>query len=102
MTTTHQRQQKILDCLKKDDVCTILDLAELLSVSTMTIHRDLDKLAEQGAIVKVHGGAMLRLAAPSSNPSSACLMCQQNVRSQLAFVLQFDNNSYFVISCKYE
>ncbi len=93
MTTSYSRQQKIVDCLSKEDVCTIQKLAEILSVSVMTVHRDLDKLVEQGVVVKIHGGAMLRLNAPEADASSTCPMCKQSVREQLAFVLQFDDDA---------
>ncbi|MBT3314138.1 MAG: DeoR family transcriptional regulator [Anaerolineae bacterium] len=94
MSTAYQRQQKILDCLSERESCSIQELSELLSVSTMTIHRDLDKLADDGAVVKVHGGAILRpTTAPATEYASACPMCQQIVREQLAFVLQFDDES---------
>ncbi len=68
MSTAYQRQQKILDCLSERESCSIQELSELLSVSTMTIHRDLDKLADEGAVVKVHGGAILRPAAAPAVP----------------------------------
>lgn len=93
MTIAHQRQEKILDCLSEKETCTIQELAEQLSVSAMTIHRDLDKLSEQGEVVKVHGGAMLRPSAKAADAPSVCPMCQQGVRDQLAFSLQFDDES---------
>ena len=36
----------------------VVDLAIELDVSEMTIRRDLDELAEQGAVRRVRGGAM--------------------------------------------
>ena len=94
MSTAYQRQKRILDCLAEKDSCSIQELAELLDVSAMTIHRDLDKLAEDGEVVKVHGGAILRAsAAPAVAHASTCPMCQQSVREQLAFTLQFDDES---------
>ncbi len=100
MTTAYQRQQKILNCLKEEEVCTIQKLAELLSVSAMTIHRDLGKLTEQGLTLKVHGGAMLRPSAPLLPDSSpTCLMCKQGIRGQLAFSLQFDDDEQKLACC---
>jgi len=93
MTIAHQRQEKILARLSEKETCTIQELAEQLSVSAMTIHRDLDKLSEQGEVVKVHGGAMLRPSAMPTDAPSMCPMCQQRVREQLAFSLQFDDGS---------
>ncbi|MBT3321091.1 MAG: DeoR family transcriptional regulator [Anaerolineae bacterium] len=91
MPTPHQRQQEILDFLEKRGNCSIQELSELLSVSAMTIHRDLDKLTGDGAVIKVHGGAMLRPVARAANFKSMCSMCRQSVRGQLVFSLQFND-----------
>lgn len=53
----HQRQERILDALRESGGVRVSDLTEALSVSYMTIRRDLDALAERGLIEKVHGGA---------------------------------------------
>jgi DeoR/GlpR family transcriptional regulator of sugar metabolism len=52
-----QRQERILDALRESGGVRVSDLTELLNVSYMTIRRDLDQLAEQGLVEKVHGGA---------------------------------------------
>lgn len=52
-----QRQSVILDAVRRDGAVRVSDLAEQLSVSDMTIRRDLDFLAEGGLVEKVHGGA---------------------------------------------
>lgn len=52
-----QRQSVILDTVRRDGAVRVSDLAEQLSVSDMTIRRDLDFLAENGLVEKVHGGA---------------------------------------------
>lgn len=93
MTLAHQRQEKIAAHLSETETCTIQELAEEFSVSSMTIHRDLDKLSEQGEVIKVHGGVMLRPSPKATDAPSTCPMCQQGVREQLAFSLQFDDGS---------
>ena len=97
MTLAHQRRQEILTCLEERESCTIQELADILSVSTMTIHRDLDKLVEQGVVLKVHGGAIF--FKKYSDTPSICPMCQQAVRAQLAFVLQFENDKQKQACC---
>jgi DeoR/GlpR family transcriptional regulator of sugar metabolism len=52
-----QRQSVILEVVRRDGAVRVSDLAEQLSVSDMTIRRDLDFLAENGLVEKVHGGA---------------------------------------------
>ena len=52
------RQQNICDYIESKQIVTIKELQNLYpEVSLMTIHRDLDVLAQSGAIVKIRGGA---------------------------------------------
>ena len=52
-----QRQSLILQEIAQRSAARISDLAETLEVSEMTIRRDIEQLAEQGLLEKVHGGA---------------------------------------------
>ncbi|MEJ7629829.1 MAG: DeoR/GlpR family DNA-binding transcription regulator [Nocardioidaceae bacterium] len=54
-----QRQTAILDAVRRHGAARVAQLAEDLSVSEMTIRRDLDALAANGLVAKVHGGATL-------------------------------------------
>ena len=54
-----QRQERILEALRASGGVRVSDLTEQLHVSYMTIRRDLDALAEQGLVDKVHGGATI-------------------------------------------
>lgn len=51
-----QRQEKILAVVNSQRFTTIAELAAVLSVSDMTVRRDLDQLASAGKISKVRGG----------------------------------------------
>ncbi|MBQ6903742.1 MAG: DeoR/GlpR transcriptional regulator, partial [Lachnospiraceae bacterium] len=52
------RQEKLRKFIDKKKIVTIRELRELLpDVSVMTIHRDLNALADAGIIEKVRGGA---------------------------------------------
>ncbi len=54
----HIRLEKMKDHIEKKNVVTIKELQEMFpEVSLMTIHRDLDALAEDGVLVKFRGGA---------------------------------------------
>lgn len=56
----HARHNIILDELNKKNEIRISDLIDLLpNVSEMTIRRDLDSLAEEGYLIRTHGGAKL-------------------------------------------
>lgn len=54
-----QRQARILDKVQRSGGVRVRELTRLFGVSDMTIRRDLDVLARQGLIAKVHGGATI-------------------------------------------
>src|SRR6202161_3683108 len=53
------RQSVILQAVRSDGSARVSDLTQRLGVSDMTIRRDLEVLARDGLIEKVHGGAVL-------------------------------------------
>lgn len=54
-----RRHQKILDLLASSGEVQIQQLAHHFGVSTMTIRRDLEGLADEGLVERIHGGAIL-------------------------------------------
>ncbi len=52
-----QRHDAILDSIQTEGSARVIDLAELLGVSEMTVRRDLTTLAQRNLVDKVHGGA---------------------------------------------
>lgn len=61
-----KRRSKILEALKVHGALTVADACALLRVSRMTVHRDLESMAAEGLLRKVHGGAV-----PISNGNGA-------------------------------
>ena len=59
MTTSIDREKKIVEILQKQGSASIQELVEVFGVSSMTIHRELNKLAEAGIVQKKHGGVLL-------------------------------------------
>lgn len=55
----NQRQEKLLDLLKINNMMSVSELSEILGTSKMTIRRDLENFQQHGIIEKVHGGAIL-------------------------------------------
>jgi DeoR family fructose operon transcriptional repressor len=55
----NERQNEILDILKKNSFATVANLAKSLYASLPTIRRDLTLLEEEGYIKRCHGGAMI-------------------------------------------
>ena len=54
-----QRQVRILSELRRTGAVRVADLIGMFGVSDMTIRRDLEQLAGEGVLRKVHGGAVL-------------------------------------------
>ncbi|HBG26932.1 MAG: hypothetical protein A2Y10_10635 [Planctomycetes bacterium GWF2_41_51] len=55
---SHERQNAICRMIKAGEVFDVSRLAKKFNVSDMTIHRDLNKLQNQGHITRTHGGVM--------------------------------------------
>jgi DeoR family transcriptional regulator of aga operon len=56
-----ERRRLIVDLLDKQERATVEELVDRFGVSAVTIRGDLDRLAESGALVRSHGGALRRL-----------------------------------------
>ena len=54
-----ERKRYILNELQRNGSVVITDLAERIQVSSMTIRRDLNAMAEDGMVTLEHGGAVL-------------------------------------------
>ena len=58
-----ERRRRILEEVRRRGSVSVTTLAQQLEVSGMTIRRDLESLAAEGRLDKVHGGATLRRGA---------------------------------------
>lgn len=56
----NQRRQKIFDLLKEDGSAKVVRLARIFRVTEVTIRQDLEKLEQEGLIIREHGGAFLK------------------------------------------
>ncbi|GAA3241639.1 DeoR/GlpR family DNA-binding transcription regulator [Actinocorallia longicatena] len=52
-----QRREEIAELVRRDGAVRVAELVQRFGVSDMTVRRDLEVLAEQSVLVKVHGGA---------------------------------------------
>lgn len=66
-----RRRREILDRVRAAGAVRVADLAEDLGVSDMTVRRDLDRLARDGELRKVHGGATLPAGSSAAEPGFA-------------------------------
>ncbi|MFJ7206551.1 DeoR/GlpR family DNA-binding transcription regulator [Streptomyces sp. NPDC098789] len=64
----HQRRASILEAVRRDGTVRVAELVERLGVSDMTVRRDLEALARDGAVEKVHGGAVATTGASGHEP----------------------------------
>lgn len=51
------RRARILDAVQRDGGVSVAELAREHAVSQVTVHRDLEQLAREGLVERVHGGA---------------------------------------------
>lgn len=63
-----QRQEVILDEVRRTGAVQVSDLVLRLGVSDMTIRRDLDSLARRGLVEKVYGGATSTVGRSTDEP----------------------------------
>lgn len=55
-----ERLITIKSLVEKKEIVTVSEINETLGVSTMTVRRDLDELAAENALIRIHGGAQSR------------------------------------------
>ena len=90
MTTSIDREKKILEHLQKQGSASIQELVEVFNVSNMTIHRELNKLAEAGLIQKKHGGVALVTQSPTASINQ-CSMCNKTISERTVFIVHAAN-----------
>ncbi len=94
------REKQILEYLHNNGSASIQQLAEAFGVSNMTIHRDLNKLAESGQVLKKHGGAVLSSSSGRvQEEASVCAMCRKPVSQRTVFIVKLDNGEELRACC---
>ena len=94
--TSSDREKQILDLIKKKGSVSIQDLSDTLSVSTMTIHRDLNRMEEKGLIRKRHGSASL---AGKDLGDASCAMCGKSIHGKKVFIIYLANGEQKTTCC---
>ncbi len=67
-TPTPERHKRILSLLSKQGRLSVAEIVEQFSVSEATARRDLESLASEGKVQRVHGGAIAAEQAPPELP----------------------------------
>ena len=68
MGKVSERSKKIAAIIEEQRFATVSELASLFQVSEMTIRRDLDRLSEQGRIIRTFGGGVPIKSVPQEIP----------------------------------
>ena len=77
-----ERQAHILEEVERRGAVRVSELSTLLNVSDMTIRRDLDTLAAQRRLDKVHGGATAKRAPATEEPGFEAKEQRQNAEKE--------------------
>lgn len=77
------RRERIVEVVTAQGFCTNVELSRALDVSEMTVRRDIDRLAQQERLRRVHGGVTV-LAADAMNPSDFTVRAAVMYKEKLA------------------
>lgn len=94
-----ERRSQIIDLLSRVPLSSTVELAGLTGVSCETMRKDLDILAKENLIMKVHGGVALAdksLADPSFDSRSADFTKQKSIIAKAALHL-IDEGDYIIL-----
>lgn len=83
MTLTVARQRRIIEIVQSGQEVLVSELARVLSVSEMTIRRDLKQLEEDGKLRRVHGGAV-PMPVPDSPPLRERMRQEEGAKRAIA------------------
>lgn len=64
MIPAQLRRERILSAVREREFVRVADLSAMFGISEVTIRSDLDYLADQGSLQRVHGGAVVRDPVP--------------------------------------
>ncbi|NWG33752.1 MAG: DeoR/GlpR transcriptional regulator [Chloroflexi bacterium] len=98
-TPTPERQKQILSLLSKQGRLSVSEIVEQFSISEATARRDLESLASEGKVQRVHGGAIAVEQAPPELPILERESEQADEKARIGSVtagLIADNESVFL------
>lgn len=80
-----ERQNKIIDLLESESFLTVSNISTQLEVSEMTIRRDLNQLAQENKLIKVHGGA--KKIEPKELSTSEKINCNVSEKKEIGMFM---------------
>jgi DeoR/GlpR family transcriptional regulator of sugar metabolism len=81
-----ERQKYIQSLLQANGHVTVIELSQAFDLSEATVRRDLESLATQGKLQRVHGGAIVREPSPPELPILERKTEQENEKKRLGRV----------------
>ena len=96
---TAEREQRILQLLKANDVMTVLAISERLGASEATVRRDLQSMHERGLLERIHGGARYksdRVSEPLFKDKESLNAEAKSAIAAAAVELIKDNDTIFI------
>lgn len=94
----YERREKILELITEDGSAKVVTLAKIFKVTEATIRQDLEKLENDGLIIREHGGAYLKNVVDLVREFT--LVHQENMDKKVAIAkkcLEFINNGDTII-----
>lgn len=93
-----QRQETIIQIVKKSGFATIESLAVQFKVTPQTIRRDINILSEDGLVARYHGGAAISSSTENVDYSSRKVICLEEKRAIAECTSKIipDNASLFI------
>lgn len=78
-----ERQEKVIEILRRQKTCQLEDLARELDVSASTIRRDLEQLEARGLVERTHGGAIYRGDRRPETPTGPSVALAERMNEQV-------------------
>ena len=94
-----ERRDYILKKLNERGRVQVTELSKTLGVSRMTIHRDLDALAQEGVLEKVFGGAASTSPQNHEDSANRCALCGRPVHARTRVVLHTQSGEQLEACC---
>ena len=94
-----ERRDYILKKLTERGRVQVSELSEALGVSRMTIHRDLDLLAQEGLLEKVFGGAASTSFQNQEASAHSCALCGRPVTPHTRVTLRTQSGEQLEACC---
>lgn len=80
-----ERLNQINEIIHRKKSIKISELSKELSVSEMTIHRDIKPLIEDGTIAKTFGGITLISKNDYQETNKSCIICHRDINEKMAY-----------------